>query len=68
VTEVKAEAGTQLTEQMKIEFLRRYDKDDALQKSVIQQPTPHRLINRLQRRRHEVLRFMADIRAVCISV
>ncbi len=61
MTEVKAEAGTQLTEQMKIEFLRRYDKDDALQKSVIQQPTPHRLINRLQRRRHEVLRFMADI-------
>lgn len=32
----------------------------AAKKNLVQQPTPRRLINRLQRRRDEVLRFMTD--------
>jgi transposase len=80
VTEASANpADTQLNEEMKTNFLRRYDRlvkrADRLnpplpkrkveglapQKSVLQQPTPRRLVNRLERRRDEVLRFMADI-------
>ena len=34
--------------------------DEAPQKSSLQQPTPRRLVNRLQRRRDDVLRFMSD--------
>ncbi len=79
VTEARANpAEAQLNEEMKINFLRRYDrlvkradrlnpplpkrKAEGLapQKSVLQQPTPRRLINRLQKRRDEVLRFMTD--------
>jgi transposase len=39
---------------------RKLDRD-APKKKPIQQPTPRSLINRLQRRRDEVLRFMADL-------
>lgn len=34
---------------------------DSPKKKLVQQPTPRALINRLQRRRDEVLRFMADL-------
>jgi transposase len=79
VAVAQAEVRSQLTEQIKQDFLRRYDKlvkkagrlnppppkrkvaSDSPKKKPIQQPTPRRLFNRLQRRRHEVLRFMADI-------
>lgn len=80
VAEARANpAQAQLNEEIKTDFLRRYDKPvryavrlnpsgpkrkvdgDAPQTSVPQQPTPRRLINRLQRRRDEVLRFMADM-------
>jgi transposase len=80
VAEARANpAQAHLNEEIKTDFLRRYDKlvrhadrlnpsepkrkvdGDAPQTSVPQQPTPRRLINRLQRRRDEVLRFMADI-------
>jgi transposase len=72
-----AEAG--LSEQMKTDFLRRYDKlvkkadclnspppkrtvgGDSPKKKLVQQPTPRALINRLQRKRDEVLRFMTDL-------
>ncbi len=79
VTKAQAEVGSQLTEQMKNDFLRRYDKlvkkaarlnppepktkvagDSPKKKKPVQQPTPHSLINRLQCRRDEVLRFMSD--------
>jgi transposase len=36
-------------------------EDDPPKKKPIQQPTPRSLINRLQRRRDEVLLFMADL-------
>jgi transposase len=35
--------------------------DDSAKHKPVQQPTPRNLINRLQRRRDEVLRFMTDI-------
>jgi len=78
VAQAEVMTGTQLSEQAKIDFLRRYDRlvkradrlnppplvrkdvGDAAQKSSTQL-TPRRLINRLQRRRDEVLRFMSDI-------
>ncbi|MDQ3255179.1 MAG: IS66 family transposase [Acidobacteriota bacterium] len=74
-TQTKDEVG--LSEKMKNEFLRRYDKlvkkadrlnlpppktkaqSDASKKPATQL-TPRRLVNRLQRRRDEVLRFMTD--------
>jgi transposase len=34
---------------------------DASKKKPVQQPTPRSLINRLQRKRDEVLRFMRDL-------
>jgi len=78
VTEAQAAGGTLLTEQMKNDFLRRYDQlvkkaarlnppepktkvaGDSPKQKPVQQPTPHSLVNRLQRRRDEVLRFMSD--------
>ncbi len=77
VAQAKTEAEVKLSEQMKIAFLRRYDKlvkraarlnpppqteveGDSPKKKLVQQPTPRRLINRLQRKRDEVLRFMSD--------
>lgn len=78
-TVAKAKAGTtQLSEEAKNEFLRRYDRlvkkadrlnpppkrkleGDASKKKLVQHPTPRSLINRLQRKRDEVLRFMMDI-------
>jgi transposase len=81
VTEAQAETGTEvrLSEQIKSDFLQRYDKlvkradrlnppppkrkvkGESPEKKPAQQLTPRRLINRLQRRRDEVLRFMADL-------
>ena len=75
----KADADVELNEQIKTDFLRRYDKlvkradrlnpppvrkvgDEPPKKSILQQPTPRRLVNRLQRRRDEVLRFISDLR------
>jgi transposase len=40
---------------------RRKARDDSPKNKPIQQPTPRRLINRLQRRRDEVLRFISDL-------
>jgi hypothetical protein len=74
--EAKAET-TQLSDESKNDFLRRYDrlvkkadrlnpprpirkvKGDTPKSKPVQQPTPRRLINRLQRHRDEVLRFMS---------
>lgn len=78
VAQVRADAEVRLSEQIKNEFLRQYDKlvkkadrlnpppktkveSDAQKKKPTQQPTPRNLINRLQRRRDEVLRFMTDL-------
>jgi transposase len=70
VTAAKAEVETQLTEQMKNDSLRRYDKlvkkadrlnppppkrkvaGDSPKNKLVQQPTPRRLVSRLQRRRY----------------
>jgi transposase len=75
----RANADAQLSEQMKSDFLRRYDRlvrkaeginppaskrkadRDSPKKKRVQQPTSRSLINRLQRRRDEVLRFMMDL-------
>jgi len=79
VAEVKTDAEAEFSEQMKTDFLRRYDKlvkradrlnpppvrklnDDGPPHKPPLQPTPRRVINRLQRRRDEVLRFMSDLR------
>jgi len=77
VAQVEVKTDTQLSEQTKNDFLRRYDQlvkradrlnpppplrkveGDAAKKPSTQL-TPRRLVNRLQRRRDEVLRFMAD--------
>lgn len=78
-SEAKTATSVQLNEQIKQDFLRRYDKllrkadrlnppplkrkaeTDAPKNEPVQQPTPRRLINRLQRRRDEVLRFISDL-------
>lgn len=78
VAEAKTSTEVVFSEQMKNDFLYRYDKlvkkadrlnpplpvrkvtDSTPQKSLLQQPTPRRLVNRLQRRRHEVLCFISD--------
>jgi transposase len=79
VAKAKTEVEGQLSEQMKNDFLHRYDKlvkqadrlnppqpkrksGSGLPKNKpVQQPTPRNLVNRLQRRRDEVLRFIADL-------
>jgi transposase len=78
VAQAKVETTSQLNEQMKNDFLHRYDKlvrkadrlnpplprektERAAAKKPAVQLTPRRLINRLQKRRDEVLRFMTDI-------
>jgi transposase len=79
VAQAKADAQPGLSQQMKNDFLRRYDKlvkkadrlnppppqteveAESTNNKPVQQPTPRRLINRLQRRRDEVLRFMTDL-------
>jgi transposase len=79
VTQAKTDAQVGLSEQVKNEFLRRYDKlvkkagrlnpplpktkveADSTKPEPVQQPSPRRLINRLQRRRAEALRFISDL-------
>lgn len=79
VAEAKTGAEVGLSEQIKNDFLRRYDKlvkqadrinppqpnrkvaGDSPKKKPVRQPTPRSLINRLQRRRDEVLRFLTDL-------
>ncbi len=79
VAQAKADAQPGLSEQMKNDFLRRYDKlvkkadllnppppkteveAESTKNNPVQQPTPRRLINRLQRSRDEVLRFVSDL-------
>jgi len=78
VAEAKTDVEIKVGEQMKTDFLHRYDKlvrkadrlnppperkvgDAAPKNKPVQQPTPRTLIKRLQRRRDEVLRFIADL-------
>lgn len=79
VAQAKTEAQAGLSEQIKNDFLRRYDKlvkkadrlnppepqtkveGNSTKNQPIQQPTPRRLIKRLQRHRDEVLRFISDL-------
>lgn len=79
VAQAKTDVRAGLSEQMKNDFLRRYDKlvkkadrlnppqpirkveGDPPKNKPVQQPSPRRLINRLQRRRDEVLRFITDL-------
>lgn len=78
-SEAKTDTHVQLSEQIKNDFLRSYDRlvkkadrlnpprpnrkmgDGAPKNKPVQQPTPRTLINRLQRRRNEVLRFVSDL-------
>jgi transposase len=80
VAQAKTEVEGELSEQMKNDFRRRYDKlvrqadrlnppppkrkpgSDSPKNKPIRQPTPRNLVNRLQRHRDEVLRFIADLR------
>ena len=79
VAQAKTEVEGEVSEQMKNDFLRRYDKlvkqadrlnpqqpkrkpgSDLPKNKPNRQPTPRNLVNRLQRRRDEVLRFIADL-------
>lgn len=78
VSKAKTDADVELNEQIKTDFLRRYDKlvkkadrlnsppkRKALESDTAKKPaaqlTPRRLVNRLQRHRDEVLRFLADL-------
>lgn len=78
VSKAKTDADVEINEQIKIDFLRRYDKlvkradrlnsppkRKALESDTAKKPaaqlTPRRLVNRLQRHRDEVLRFLADL-------
>jgi len=73
----KTQPEGELSQRVKTDFLRRYDRlvrradrlnppplkrkaESAATKKPATQLTPRRLVNRLQRRRDEVLRFMAD--------
>ena len=80
IKDTKASAGTQIDDQARRIFLRRYDRivgrADRLDRPPLStsgdahdppsapqhpsHPTPHRLVRRLQRRREDILRFMAD--------
>jgi transposase len=66
-SEAKAEADARLSElvrkadRLNPPLPRRKGQDDAPKNKPVQQPTPRTLINRLQRRRDEVLRFISDL-------